>query len=244
MLRGVVDEEVHNRLGHQVLDRLPHDVEVRADERADEGRLHLFAHREVGAAIRRGLFVLLSDIIVLLVLAMKQTHRLDMLPQALHVKRSIAPIPLARHQPRRQRRLRAEHIPARRHHTAVALQARRRNRPRAVPAKEVVKKRLARGVVPRAAERGARACMGVVRRGVPPVRVHALAAVRPRGGLAERGGAPARPVVHGGGDGARVAGEGAVDERAVVAGRVFVVPGAVDGDSGGWLKKLLVMWFG
>ena len=41
--RRMVDEEVHDSFGDEVLDGLPHDAEVRRDEVPNEGRFHFFA---------------------------------------------------------------------------------------------------------------------------------------------------------------------------------------------------------
>ena len=44
LLCRVVDKEVHDGFWDDILDRLPHDVEIRGDEGADKLGLHFFAH--------------------------------------------------------------------------------------------------------------------------------------------------------------------------------------------------------
>lgn len=45
VLRGEIDEEMHDCLGDQILDRLSYDAEIRSNERANEGSFHLFPWR-------------------------------------------------------------------------------------------------------------------------------------------------------------------------------------------------------
>lgn len=49
MLGGVVDEKMHDSLRYQVLDALPHDMEIGGDERPDEVGLHFFPSSEMRA---------------------------------------------------------------------------------------------------------------------------------------------------------------------------------------------------
>ncbi len=43
LLRGVVDEEMHNGFRDEILNRLPNDAKVGFDQRADERSFHLLS---------------------------------------------------------------------------------------------------------------------------------------------------------------------------------------------------------
>ena len=189
-----------------------------------------------------------------------QRHRLDMPPQALHIKRRIAPIqaPLARHKPRLERRVRPRHVAprhaardaARRADRRRALDGRPGERPRAVLPEEVVQERFFCCAGVRGRPWGAGSCGGPrdVARGGGVVLVVMMmvrfrgeargrCGGRGRGGGGRGGGACARAVVEGGGGGA-VRGDAVRGPGGLVLRVVVVVGGgadAVDGLDGGGL---------
>lgn len=84
----MVDKQVHDRFGNEILDRLPNDVEIRCDERSDQGGFHLLAGSKVVPCIRRSLQS--DSVIVSEDVAQRRSnkaHRFQMFSEAFHVIR-------------------------------------------------------------------------------------------------------------------------------------------------------------